>query len=69
MTRMSDRDLELTQLRASLTVAELQRKNADTRVKTASNKFAREAAESDLASRTKEVEDLTRQIEALERPE
>jgi DNA-binding transcriptional MerR regulator len=69
MTRMGDQGFNLADLRTRLTLAETQRKNADLSVRTASNKFTREAAERDLANRTKEVEDLKRQIKALERPE
>ena len=67
MTHMSDRGFTLAELRTRLTFAENQRKNADLSVKTATNKFTREDAERDLAGRTKEVEELKRQIEALER--
>jgi hypothetical protein len=69
MTRMGDQGVNLANLRGRLIQAEGQMKNADVSVKTASNKFIREAAERDLANRTKEVEDLKRQIEALERSE
>jgi hypothetical protein len=67
MTHMSDPGFTLTELRTRLTLVENRRKNDELSLRNASNKYAREEAERQLAGSTKEVEKLKREIEALER--
>jgi|KBSMisStaDraftv2_1062788.scaffolds.fasta_scaffold3431101_2 hypothetical protein len=63
---MSDPGFTLTELRTRLTLAENRRKNDELSLRDASNKYAREEAERQLAESTKEVARLQREIEALE---
>ena len=66
---MSNRELKLAKLNLSLTLAQSAQKSAELRKITALNNFAREDAEREIANCKLEVEDLKRQIEALERSE
>ena len=66
MSRMNDANLRLSELHLRLTLAENGRKDAQLMMMTAINEFTRADAQKILAQRTLEVEDLKKQVEALE---